>query len=166
LAKDREVKVLDVGCGWGVLLHKVKEMFPKSVTYGVEPNELYSDLARRKSNAREIKTGYFSSELFKFRFDVVLLCDVLEHVDSPDFLLNNIYSALSQRGVLFLEVPSPTNFNLFEPSHDIFNMAHHVFYTKDTLRSILEDIGFIDINVVDIEYNNNAWKLRVTAKKI
>ena len=44
-------------------------------------------------------------------------------------------------------------------------MAHHVFYTNDTLYSYLEDLGFIDINLVDIEYNNNAWKLRVTAKK-
>ena len=89
----------------------------------------------------------------------------MEHVESPDLFLKDIYSSLNNGGVLFLEVPSPTNFNFLEPSHDIFNMAHHVFYTNDTLHSYLEDIGFIDINLVDIEYKNNAWKLRVTAKK-
>jgi 2-polyprenyl-3-methyl-5-hydroxy-6-metoxy-1,4-benzoquinol methylase len=93
--------VLDVGCGGGVLLHKVKEMMPHSITCGVEPNELYADLARRKSGAREIKTGYFSSELFKCRFDVVLSCDVLEHVESPDLFLKDIYSSLNKGGVLF-----------------------------------------------------------------
>ncbi len=160
-----EISILDVGCGGGVLLHKVKDMIPQSLTYGVEPNELYAKLARNKSGAIEIKTDYFSRKVFNHGFDVILLCDVLEHVESPIIFLRDIYSSLNENGIVFIEVPSPTNFDRLEPSHDIFNVAHHVFYTEEVLNAYLVNSGFTDINITDIEYKNNAWKLRAIAKK-
>jgi 2-polyprenyl-3-methyl-5-hydroxy-6-metoxy-1,4-benzoquinol methylase/glutaredoxin len=168
LDRGGQITVLDVGCGGGVLLHKVKEMVPKSITFGIEPNELYADLARRKSGAEEIKADYFIPGLFKSQsqFDIIFSCDVLEHVDSPNLFLNDIFDSLKENGVLFLEVPSPTNFDALEASHDIFNMAHHVFFTESVLYLYLKEAGFSDISIVDNEYENNAWKLRVIAKKI
>jgi len=162
---DKKNKVLDVGCGGGVLLHKIKEMLPKSVTYGVEPNKLYADLAKKRSGAEEIKTDYFHAELFEHKFDMVVSSDVMEHVDFPDLFLNGIFSSMEEGGVFFLEIPSPTNFGKLESSHDIFNMAHHVFYTKDTLNQYLINAGFVDVDIEDIKYQSNTWKLRAVAYK-
>ena len=159
-------KVLDVGCGGGVLLHKIKEMLPNIVTYGVEPNESYSSLARNKSRAEKIKTSYFNSKTFQEKFDIIVSSDVLEHVDNPEELINDIHTSLKTKGCFFLEIPSPTNFGELSNEHDIFNMAHHVFYTKKILMSYLLNIGFMNIKVEDFKYPSGVWKLRSIAYKI
>jgi 2-polyprenyl-3-methyl-5-hydroxy-6-metoxy-1,4-benzoquinol methylase len=97
--------ILDIGCGGGVLLHKVKNMIPYLSTYGIEPNELYSSLARRRSGAKEILTAYFGSKAFVNKFDIVISSDVLEHVDKPDFFLKDVYNSLNENGIFFLGVP-------------------------------------------------------------
>ena len=159
-------KILDVGCGGGVLLHKIKTMLPQVVTYGVEPNDLYSELARKKSGANRIETAYFSSNLFDEKFDMIVSSDVLEHVDNPDVFLEDIFSSLKPHaGVLFLEVPSPTNFKHLDCKHDMFNIAHHVFFTKSVLEGWLYNCGFSEVLIEDIE-NNSVWKLRVLAYKV
>ncbi|MDC3262026.1 class I SAM-dependent methyltransferase [Candidatus Pseudothioglobus singularis] len=152
--------VLDVGCGGGVLLHKIKELLPSLSTYGVEPNKSYSDLARRRSGAEEILTSYFDSDTIDKKFDIIMSCDVLEHVDSPEIFLNDVYTSLNSTGIFFLEVPSPTNFNELRPDHDMFNIAHHVFYTSVVLKEYLVDAGFVNIMIEDIRLDNNVWKLR------
>jgi 2-polyprenyl-3-methyl-5-hydroxy-6-metoxy-1,4-benzoquinol methylase len=155
------MKALDVGCGGGVLLHKLKEMFPKVRTYGVEPNEMYSDLARKRSGATRIETAYFNEKIFQERFDLIVSSDVLEHVDDPCIILGDMYKSLSKEGVLFLEIPSPTNFSKLDNcEHDIFNMAHHVFYTEEILEKYLEQAGFVRTIISDIEYSTGVWKLR------
>jgi len=157
--------ILDVGCGGGVLLHKIKYMFPQTLTYGVEPNELYSDLARRKSGAEEIKTSYFDKDLFNKKFDLIVSSDVLEHVDEPMDFLENIYLSLKKEGILFLEIPSPTNFSMLKNEHDMFNIAHHVFYTPHIIKSYLLKINFLNIVIKDICNSTGVWKLRITANK-
>ncbi len=162
---QKSFKVLDVGCGGGVLLHKIKEILPNALTYGVEPNELYSALAREKSGAIEIKTSYFYSDLFNEKFDLAVSSDVLEHVDNPTGFLKDIYLSLVDDGMLFLEIPSPTNFKFLEAKHDMFNIAHHVFYTKEIIEKYLIRAGFQDIKISDIKNNSNVWKLRIIAYK-
>jgi 2-polyprenyl-3-methyl-5-hydroxy-6-metoxy-1,4-benzoquinol methylase len=152
--------VLDVGCGGGVLLHKIKEILPSLSTYGIEPNESYSNLARRRSGAEEILTAYFDSGTIDKKFDIITSSDVLEHVDSPEIFLNDVYRSLNSTGVFFLEVPSPTNFKELESDHDMFNIAHHVFYTSVVLKEYLVDAGFVNIMIEDVRLDNNIWKLR------
>lgn len=162
---EQKNKVLDVGCGGGVLLHKIKDMLPKSLTYGVEPNILYSNLARDRSNAVEIKTSYFYKNLFEEKFDIIVSSDVLEHVDKPTVFLKDIYYSLRKNGILFLEIPSPTNFNELKSEHDMFNIAHHVFYTENIIKEYLINTGFEHIMIKDIKNNSNVWKLRIIAYK-
>ena len=156
-------KILDVGCGGGVLLHKIKEMLSSVETYGVEPNEAYSNLARNRSGAKKIITSYFNKNSFEEKFDLIVSSDVLEHVDNPQILLDDMYASLKKEGCIFLEIPSPTNFGNLPGEHDIFNMAHHVFYTENILKSYLEIAGFRNIIVEDIKYPTGVWKLRSIA---
>ena len=81
--------------------------------------------------------------------------------------MGDIFASLkSNVGVLFLEVPSPTNFKNLCDEHDMFNIAHHVFFTKSILEEYLYNCGFGDIYIDDIENRNNVWKLRALAYKI
>ena len=162
---NKSLQVLDVGCGGGVLLRKMKDMLPKSITYGVEGNKLYSNLARKRSGAIEIKTSYFHKKLFKQKFDIIVSCDVLEHVDCPSLFLDDIYFSLEKEGILFLEIPSPTNFEKLQYDHDIFRVPHHVFYTDYILRKYLKNSGFDNIKIENVKNCSNIWKLRAIANK-
>ena len=158
-------KILDVGCGGGVLLHKIKIMIPDVLTYGIEPNELYSSLARERSHAEQIITSYFKEGLYHSEFDMIVSSDVLEHVDVPEYFLSNIYDALKSSGILFLEIPSASIFGTQQSDHDMFSIGHHVFYTKEILKELLGNVGFVNVMVEDIENINKIWKLRALAWK-
>lgn len=160
LLLSKTKKILDIGCGGGVLIKKLKTMFPELELYGVEPNVDYSELARRRSGAEEIKTSYFSRKLFDLKFDGIVSSDVMEHVDNPREFLRDIKHSLKVRGFLFIEVPSPRNFEELAFDHDMFNVAHHVFFTEEILYQMLGEAGFSNIIVQDVKNISGVWKLK------
>ena len=160
---NKSETLLDVGCGGGVLLHKIKEMMPQLKTYGIEPNESYSKLAKNKSNAEDIQTDYFNENSFSRKFDIIVSSDVLEHVDEPKSFLNEIYNSLEENGIIYLEIPSPSCFKDLSAEHDMFNIAHHVFFTEEILEHYLKESGFKNIFIQDLKNISSIWKLRAIA---
>ena len=54
-------RVLDIGCGGGVFLHKFKEWYPGWDCFGIEPTPQFADLARRsgaESSGRYVPVGH------------------------------------------------------------------------------------------------------------
>ena len=137
---------------------------PSAITFGVEPNLLYSSLARSRSGALNIVTGYFSPNLFEDRFDLIVSSDVLEHVDDPFIFLSEIKSILNDAGWLFIEVPSQKNFGDLPSEHDMFNVAHHVFYSNEILYELFRKLKFTNIIVDSVRYDSGVWKTRVLGR--
>jgi len=67
------------------------------------------------------------------RFDTVLLSDVLEHIPTPQQLLNEIARVLGDGGKLILNVPFV--YNLHEVPHDYYR------YTRFGLQRLVENAG-------------------------
>lgn len=133
-------KVLDVGCGNGIIsLHLGSYGF--NVTgIDVSPNAIekakaansYSNVTFRVQSAEELQA---SGELF----DVIICSEVLEHLMSPSDLLKVLYHSLKDRGILIVTVP-----NGYGP--------REVFVTKPILKLR--------------EKNNWIWRGVSKAKKI
>jgi SAM-dependent methyltransferase len=71
-------------------------------------------------------------------FDVVLACDVLEHLSDDKAATAELYRVLKPGGTLLLTVPAdPRLWSV----HDVA-LSHHRRYTRDSLRSVLEGGGF------------------------
>jgi 2-polyprenyl-6-hydroxyphenyl methylase/3-demethylubiquinone-9 3-methyltransferase len=104
-------KVLDVGCGGGYL----SEEFAKlgfEVT-GVDPAEESLECARHHAEQAGLPIAYVpgSGERLPFgdaSFDIVLCCDVLEHVDSPGRVLAEIARVLRPDGIFFYDTVNRT----------------------------------------------------------
>jgi SAM-dependent methyltransferase len=145
-------KILDIGCGNGKRLLKLKE--DDWDTYGVE----ISDIASK--HARELGLNIFTSTLEQAEFedeffDVVILSHVLEHLSDPNITLKEIYRVLKNDGKLIISIP---NVDSFEAKHlkkywTAWELPRHLYhFTPVTIKSMLNKTGF---EVIDIEYDNN-----------
>jgi SAM-dependent methyltransferase len=83
--------------------------------------------------------------------DAVLSGDTLEHLNDPEGMLRRIHAALSPAGRLLVSVPNVANvhvrLNLLAgrfPYADrgILDRTHRVFFTRASLRELLEKAGF------------------------
>lgn len=101
---DNINNLLDVGCAYGYYtrfyLNKCKKI------YGIDPNEDFIRIAKEKYPRVEFKVASAENLPFKENyFDVVLLNDVLEHVENEEKTLNEVYRVVKEKGVIILTVP-------------------------------------------------------------
>ncbi len=84
-------------------------------------------------------------------FDRILLLDVLEHLKAPEPLLADCRRLLSERGALIVSTPNIANitvrlallFGRFPyADRGILDWTHLRFFTRRTIRQLLEDSGF------------------------
>lgn len=106
-----ELRVLDVGCGGGLLSEQFAAM-GCDVT-GIDLSAPTLMAARRHAEASGLSIRYLegSAERLDFEsgtFDVVCCCDVLEHVDSPDTVVREISRVLKPGGVFFFDTINRT----------------------------------------------------------
>ncbi len=103
------------------------------------------------SDNRNILIGNMEDYSFNKKFDVVVLGDVLEHVDNQGLLLDNVHQHLKLDGRLIITTPNAKWFTVIGRP----NPTHLLWHDRFTLKAILEKHGF---NIVDLKfyYGNKA----------
>lgn len=149
--------LLEIGCGPGHFLKLANEC-GWNVT-GVELSEYAANYARKQFGL-QVFTGDLSTvELPHKSFNVIFMGDLLEHVPDPKELLLSLRHYLSDKGILFLEIPSVTN-GLFSRFGNLLltilgkvkyiNLPpYHLFeFTPRSCKRLLESTGY---NIVKIK---------------
>jgi len=96
--------VLDLGCGTGLFLSEVAALFPNAELHGSDANEASLAIAQKS-----VPRASFTSSMFENvegRFDVVVCCQVYEHVDRPDLLLDALFRLAKPGGLISFSMPS------------------------------------------------------------
>jgi 2-polyprenyl-3-methyl-5-hydroxy-6-metoxy-1,4-benzoquinol methylase len=98
-------RLLDIGAGKGEFL-KAAAQYGFEAT-GIEPSARFSEYGKNQLGVN-IFQGFLGSveAITGHRYDVVVMNHVLEHVEQPVDLLNQIHSYLDNGGILFIEVPN------------------------------------------------------------
>lgn len=138
----KESRVLDIGCGRGVMLRAILDLGHQA--HGVE---IAAEAASGADPRAQIRIAPDLSEAGydDNTFDAVILWHVLEHLPYPDKTLNEIRRILRPGGRLILAVP---NFASMQSRHTGQNWFHldlprHLYhFTPDTLRRLLTCKGF------------------------
>jgi len=99
---DVNLSVLDAGCGDGFWMGILRDLGFNDLL-GVDLS--YSLLMRADSKGFRVAQYNVSRMSFRRRFDVVLMCDVLEHLPDVTGALDNVSDALKEGGILYLIVP-------------------------------------------------------------
>ncbi len=90
------------------------------------------------SDNKDIVTGNMETYSFGKKFDVIILGDVIEHVDNQGLLLDNSRRHLKEGGTLIVTTPNakwPSVFKLTNPTHMLW-------HDRSTLSAILKRHGF------------------------
>lgn len=92
-------KILDVGCGVGHLLSCFDDSnFEK---YGIDPSDNAINTAKNNNNA-SYKVGFLDENSYDFKFDIITLIDVVEHLKNPNYLLKIIFNYLNPDGIVVI----------------------------------------------------------------
>lgn len=143
VANKEPGRVLDVGCGRGVLLQEFRRR-----GWEVQGTELSEQAASYARNTFNIPVEIGSLETLQFppnHFDAVTLWHVLEHVGNPRALLAEINRILKPDGVLLVAVPNFGSLEARVAKDKWFHLdvpRHVTHFSQATLESALNDGGF------------------------
>lgn len=136
-SRQKNEKILEVGCASGVLLQALARQGFSSV-YGAEISaEAINQCRERGLN----NVTLIDSEQLPFpdgTFDVLISSDVLEHIDQDQKALADWCRVLKPGGVALLMVPA---FQFLWSDHDVVN-NHFRRYVKKELLAKMEQAGF------------------------
>jgi 2-polyprenyl-3-methyl-5-hydroxy-6-metoxy-1,4-benzoquinol methylase len=128
-ARDKEV--LDVGAvgqtGAYNLWDEIKPVAKELAGIDIMP-----------SNIEGVVQGDMETYFFGRKFDVIVLGDIIEHVNNQGMLLDNIRKHLKEGGVLIITTPNAKWPTVFLPT----NKTHTLWHDRSTLETLLKRFGF------------------------
>lgn len=149
--------VCEVGCGTGEILLNLEKAFPAARLYGYE----ISPHAYQRAKPKETVAVTFHLadviEEEKSRFDVVIVADVIEHVE--DYI--SFLKAIKTRGrYKIFHVPLDLSVQSVLRSWPILGLradvGHLHYFFKDTVLATLRDCGY---SIIDHQYTASRLEL-------
>lgn len=139
-------RILDIGCGRGLMLYYLKKYFRASYVVGTQYSNAAIAYAREKLGI-EVKRGDLGDNYSDIEKELDMICfwHVLEHIDDVDLYIELSYRLLKKNGKLLIEVPNSSSFSQkitggLWMGWDIPNHLTH--FTPDSLSMVLERHGF------------------------
>jgi 2-polyprenyl-3-methyl-5-hydroxy-6-metoxy-1,4-benzoquinol methylase len=99
----RRGRLLDVGCGSGLFLHRMKRL--GWTVRGIDPDPEAARLARHRYDI-DVTVGHMEDRNFSDEFDVVTLNHVIEHALDPPRLLSRCAAAVKRGGRVVIITPN------------------------------------------------------------
>ncbi|MFH1537903.1 MAG: methyltransferase domain-containing protein [bacterium] len=152
--------IWDVGCGGGFLLQCMQKYGPSGWRLlGIDISE--RALEKVRSRGIDALCGRFETmDLQPESANIIILNQVIEHLDDPAAVVAKAHSVLKPGGHLFIETPSLDGWDakLFSPRHwgGWHFPRHWTLYTRETMKKLLEEKGF---SIVKLEWllSPNFW---------
>jgi 2-polyprenyl-3-methyl-5-hydroxy-6-metoxy-1,4-benzoquinol methylase len=147
LPKDRNAKILDLGCGNGGFVHWLDSLGYKNV-FGL-------DISNEQVKAAEMLgiKGVSRGDIFDFlpsrrgEFEVIFARDILEHIPREKTLdfVELVAASLHSGGSFVVQTVNAENLLWGRLRHADF--THEQAFTKDSLRQVMSVAGFKDVQV-------------------
>ncbi len=152
--KLKKGKLLDIGCGGGMLTESLPYYYPHTSIYGCDVSATAIKYAK-KMGSGSVTYGVIKNKKLPFQnnfFDVCICFDVLEHVPNVDFFLKEVKRVLKKDGSFFVIVPcegEPFTFSWFlQKIHLGSDLTYryighiHPEFTHRKVEKLLKKYGF------------------------
>ena len=142
---DRDLRVLEVGCGQGGFGARLAQRYRY---LGIEPDGQSCDVARqrvaRAGGHGEVRHGDLSVVAAQEAFDLVCAFEVIEHIEDDAAALRSWVEHLTPGGRVLLSTPAWQK--RFGAADEM--VGHYRRYDPDALRRLLNEAGLVDVELV------------------
>ena len=169
---NKDVKILDAGCGGGALINDLYTRGFVNV-WGFDASQSGINLA--KKSFLEIADRFFNHDAYEPKlppgipqdYDLIISMEVIEHLYSPEIYLENIHHWLNKNGYLIITTPyhgyiknlAIALANKCDWHFNPLSCAGHIkFFSQKSLSLLLEKEGFHIIKFKGVGRIPYIWK--------
>ena len=106
----KNINILDIGCGGGLISIPMKRLGANVV--GIDASLKNINVAKIYSKKKNLKIKYICSSpeklKIKKKFDVLLMLEIIEHVDDVNFFIKQSSKFLKKNGLMFIATLNKT----------------------------------------------------------
>lgn len=135
--------ILDIGSGPGHISRYFKNKFKCKIDV-VEYSELSLKFLYEHLNIIPICNKAEDISKIKFKYDLIIMRQVLEHIENPLKLLKDIKGLMDEDSLLYISIP---NLKLINSFRKIFQIPHVNYFSITTF---LNFINKVDLHIEDI----------------
>jgi 2-polyprenyl-3-methyl-5-hydroxy-6-metoxy-1,4-benzoquinol methylase len=171
LVPESPAVVMDIGCGQGVTSRWLKQIRPNITTVGVEIDKSVAAIASSVVDTvlvGDLDEGLEGLSSYQGRVDLLLLLDVLEHLQDPWSRLKEFKTLLAPAGVVIASIPNVRNLKVLGPlllkgewkyqSSGILDRTHLRFFTR---RSVLELFSAAGFEIQELTFTGPLQRSRI-----
>ncbi len=144
--KSAKITILDIGCGDTYVVEKISEYYHNAKFLAIDTaftdtliDELNNKFIENNNSIQLFKSIETATNKLQKSVDIVLMLDVLEHIESDtDFLKSMLQNSIIDKNTQFL-ITVPAYQYLFS-SHDEF-LGHYRRYNNKSLKKLINNVG-------------------------
>jgi 2-polyprenyl-3-methyl-5-hydroxy-6-metoxy-1,4-benzoquinol methylase len=169
ITKKKDLKILEIGAGYGETLTYLKESGRAKEIVGVDLNYNKSkkNLYGRLDNFIYGDIEKLSLKEYSKHFDVIILADILEHLSSPLSTLKKLKINLKQDGEIIASIPNIRSLNALYKiflkgsfsyeEEGLFDSTHLRFFCKKDMITLFEKSNY-KISFIESSLKNYKGK--------
>ena len=135
-SKNEKFKVLEVGCGFGATLNKIKYIWPKSEIYGIENIKKITSITEKYTNIINGDAEVMQIPYKENMFDYIMFAGALEHFKEPEETIKRFMPYLKKDGQILCSVNNIMHTSIIIPllKKGILNCNDAEIFEYDNLR--------------------------------
>jgi len=153
--------VFQIGCSDGYTLSRFRNA-GVSIVEGIDPNIESCKLAKELYNI-ETTVGIFEEYNPRYKYDLLILTHILEHLYNPKEIMFKCYNMLKNKGWVLIEVPLFERMDKLPPG--VFSLEHLNYFSELTLLRLLSLTEYTPYLIEKLYYNNIYPVITVLARK-
>ncbi|MEI6101016.1 MAG: glycosyltransferase [Eubacteriales bacterium] len=147
----KKMNVLELGCGIGVTLLKIKNIYPNAVLFGQEQNEKMAEISKNIASVSVRGMGDFPMDFAEESFDYILIGNNLEIAENPEWYLFEIKKYLKPGGFIIGTIQNIMHYKVIQSildgswlysSQNIVNKANRNLYAKNDILQLFARCGY------------------------
>jgi len=143
-------RLLDVGCGMGIMLNHFRELGWD--TYGIDVSTYATEYARNELGLNVFTGAVDKIDLPENYFDLTTMVHVIEHIPNPKGTLEALHRLMKPGGIIIVATHDISGLwpRVVRGRWRHLNIPEHLyFFSKNTLNRMLRDTGFRTFRVTE-----------------
>lgn len=110
---NKEMNILEIGCGLGATLVEIKNIYKNTCLYGVEYDKNIADIVKNMPYIKYLNLEDLESQYTENKFDYVLVNNILNNMEEIDKYLRILKKCLKHNGHIILNISESDDINKF-----------------------------------------------------